>query len=159
MTISNDLVDALRSAPGLGGLDEGRLAALARIASLSSVAADGAIFEEDAREGDLFFLISGVAELRMRAPGGRNSMDDAIAPVKAGEFAGETAFLDGGRREAGLFARDRCLALRIDGPALKELCEADAELGRSVYAALGRVSAGRYRDAAIELRNAQRGTY
>lgn len=159
MTTSNDLVDALRSAPGFGGLDEGRLAALARIASLLSVAADSAIFEEDARGVDIFFIISGFAELRMRAPGGKTSLNGAIAPVKAGEFAGETAFLDGGRREAGLYARDRCLTLRIDGPALKRLCEADAELGRAVYAALGRVSAGRYRDAAIELRDAHRGGY
>jgi CRP-like cAMP-binding protein len=79
--------------------------------------------------------------------------------LRSGALFGVLSFLDGARRDMDAVARERCVLLRLDGPRLKAACEADAELGRTVYAAFGAAAARNARDVFQELRNllAERG--
>jgi CRP-like cAMP-binding protein len=154
MTKNTDLLHTIRALPGFENLPEAQAEFLADISSFLSLGEHELAFREDEASSDLFYIVSGLMESRMRVPGRQRDEDEGFSTLKSGEYFGETAFLDGSRREASLAARERCLLLKLDGSALRERCKADPELAARVYALLGRTSAQRYRDVSLELRNA-----
>ncbi len=147
-----DMAETIARLPGLGSLPPDRLHGLASMAALESIQEGQTFYREDDQGLDVYYLVSGLVEGRMRIPS--SGHDDSFRVLKSGSWFGETSFLDGGRRGSTLAARERSLVVRLDGTALRTACERDPVLGRAVYAALGRVAAMRVRDTALELRNA-----
>ncbi|HAE22373.1 MAG TPA: hypothetical protein DCG47_08655, partial [Spirochaetaceae bacterium] len=146
MTKNTDLLQTIRSLPGFENLAEAHAEFLADISSFVSLGEHELAFREDESSVDIYYIVSGLMESRMRVPGRQRDEDEGFSTLKSGEYFGETAFLDGSRRESSLAARERCLLLKLEGSALRERCKADAELAVRVYAILGRTSAQRYRD-------------
>lgn len=147
-----DMSETIARLPGLESLPPEGVPELARIARLESLAEGAAFYREDEPGTDVYFILSGLAEARMRLPSGGE--DDGFRTLKPGSYFGETAFLDGGRRDSTMVARERCLVLRLDGASLKAACDGNAAVGRAVYAALARAAAARLRDTELDLRNA-----
>ncbi len=154
MTKNTDLLQTIRALPGFEDLAEAHAEFLADISSFLSLGEHEPAFKEDEASSDIYYIVSGLMESRMRVPGKLRDEDEGFSTLKSGEYFGETAFLDCSRREASLVARERCLLLKLEGQALRERCAADPELAARVYAILGRASAQRYRDVSLELRNA-----
>ncbi|TFG82073.1 MAG: cyclic nucleotide-binding domain-containing protein [Spirochaetales bacterium] len=153
MNVESDLTDTIRSIPGFDRLDDAAAAAIASAASLSSFSEEEIAYREDDTGNDVYYLISGLMESRMRMPGRSRQLEEGFITLKSGDIFGETSFLDGGRRESSVVARERSLALRLDGTALRSVCDGLPPLAAIVYRTLGRSLAVRYRDASLELRN------
>ena len=87
------------------------------------------------KEGDLgdslFILYKGSAQVRRKTP---NEDQFAVANLTADQnvFFGEVALVDKDTRSASVYALDDCESLKLEGKALKDLCDADPILGYHV---------------------------
>ena len=153
MKPESDMIGAIRTLPGFDRLDDEGAEALAGTAELCSFSETEIVYKEDDTGNDVFYLMSGLMESRMRMPGHARQVEEDFLTLKSGDFFGETSFLDGGRRESTIAARERSLTLRLDGSALRSICADNPKLAATVYRTFGRSLAVRYRDASLELRN------
>ncbi|OHD18432.1 MAG: hypothetical protein A2087_11490 [Spirochaetes bacterium GWD1_61_31] len=146
-----EIAAVLAQIDDLKTLDVERLQSLSGLCSLESLSENSVLYRENEKTSDVYYLISGLVEARVRIPS-RDS-EDCIRTHKPGRLFGETAFLDSGRRGTTSVVRERSLVLRIQGTALSSLCHQDAVIGSVMYRWLGRFAAEHSRDATIELRN------
>lgn len=156
MSMDAGTADIIKGMEGLGRLDDDGIAAIASTASLSSVPEGTAFYQADDVSWDVYFVISGIVGVSMSGPGDLEpSMADdlELLILRSGAIFGELSFLDGARRHLTVTARERTLVLRLDGPLLRAVCDADAAVGRAVYSLLGKAAARTARDASMELRN------
>ncbi len=156
MSMNAGTEDIIKSIEGLSQLDDTGIAAIASISSLSSVPEGTVFFQADDTSWDVYFVISGIVGISMSGPGSQNPLmkdDMELLILRSGAFFGELSFLDGARRHLTVTARERTLVLRINGPLLKAVCEADALVGRAVNSLLGKSAARAARDISMELRN------
>jgi len=158
MNDHSNVLGIVRGIPGLEDLDAERSAVLASMAALASLPEGAVAYREDEATRDVYYIVSGLLESRMRIPA-LNGAEDVFRTLKSGDVFGETAWLDGGRRGTTTSARERSLVLRIDGDALRKACDADPTLGMAVYRLLGRTSAARCRETSLELRNSIGGRF
>lgn len=101
------------------------------------------------RSSAFYFLVAGSAAIELR--GARYAV--CVQALGPGDVFGWSALLD---RQDTLFAvraRERMVALRIEGESLKTLCKVDAQLGAEILRRTLQVVAGRVR--ATELRFAE----
>jgi CRP-like cAMP-binding protein len=158
MTDHAALVEILMKIPGLTGYPAWQLQVLADLTTMQNLTEDQLVYCEDAQEQDIYFLLSGLVETRMRLPAA-DGAEATIRTIRPGEFFGETAFFDHGRRMSSAIAREHSLVIRFDATALEVACTDDPSLGLVLYRTLGRIMAARYRDTSIELRNMLRGGF
>ncbi|HPE36878.1 MAG TPA: cyclic nucleotide-binding domain-containing protein [Spirochaetales bacterium] len=149
-----DLTRTIRSIPGMETLDQAGADALASCAELASVAEGELLYREGEPSKDVYFVVSGLMEARMRIPGRERDTEEVFRTIKSGDLTGELAFLDGGRRESTVAARERSVLLKLGGAELRGHCESNPALAAAVFHALGRTAAERCRDVSLELRNA-----
>jgi CRP-like cAMP-binding protein len=71
--------------------------------------------------------------------------EEVVKTIEAPSVLGEIAFLDGGRRSAGLVAATDSEAARIDRDAFEALAAEDETLARRIALDLGRIAALRLR--------------
>jgi CRP/FNR family cyclic AMP-dependent transcriptional regulator len=71
--------------------------------------------------------------------------DEVIKTIEAPSVLGEVAFLDGGRRSAGLVAATDAEVARFDRDAFEALAAEDERLARVMALDLGRIAAVRLR--------------
>ena len=71
--------------------------------------------------------------------------EEVVKTIEAPSVLGEIAFLDGGRRSAGLVAATDSEAARIDRDAFEALAAEDERLARILALDLGRIAALRLR--------------
>lgn len=156
MSLDAGTADIIRGIESLNQLDDDGIAAIASASSLRSVPEGTAFFKVDDRSWDVYFIISGVVGISMSEPDAKEPSptdDMELLVLRSGAFFGALSFLDGARRHLSVTARERTLVLRMDGPLLKAVCEADPLVGRAVYALLGKSAARTARDISMELRN------
>lgn len=156
MSMDSGTADIIKGMEGLSQLDDNGIAAIASTASLRSVPEGTVFYTVDAISSDVYFVISGIVSVSICGPDAPEASpegDMEVLVLRSGSFFGELSFLDGARRHLTVTARERTLVLCLDGPHLKATCEADASVGRAVYAMLGKTAARTARDVSMELRN------
>jgi CRP-like cAMP-binding protein len=94
------------------------------------------------RSSAFYFLVSGSAAIELR--GTRYSV--CVQALGPGDVFGWSALLEDQDTLFAVRARERMVALRIDGESLKTLCRSDAQLGseflrRTLHVVAGRVRA------------------
>jgi CRP/FNR family transcriptional regulator, cyclic AMP receptor protein len=97
--------------------------------------------DEIIRAGDDDRALWFVAEGTVRVVSG----DDTVSTIEAPSVLGELAFLDGGRRAAGLVAETEGEVARFDMEAFDALASEDEDLARRMALGLGRIAALRLR--------------
>ena len=97
--------------------------------------------DEIIRAGDDDRALWFIAEGAVRVVDG----DQTVNLIEAPSVVGELAFLDGGRRAAGLVAETDGEVARFDMEAFDTLADQDAELARRMALGLGRIAALRLR--------------
>jgi CRP-like cAMP-binding protein len=96
----------------------------------------------DGRQSSAFyFLVSGSAAIELR--GTRYAV--CVQALGPGDVFGWSALLDHQDTLFAVRARERMVALRIDGESLKMLCRTDAQLGSEILRRTLQVVAGRVR--------------
>ena len=118
------LVEALQLQPIVGG-DVVLAEAIAESTEVALYDSGANIIEESASDNDLYFILAGVASIRVS---GRE-----IAVRTAGQHVGEMAILDPGQpRSAAAVADGEVVTARIPAVALAELADANPRLWRNV---------------------------
>ena len=118
------LVEALEIQPIVGG-DTTIAEAISGCVEVESFEPGSSIIEESAPDNDLYFILAGVASIRVS---GRE-----IAVRTAGQHIGEIALLDPGQpRSAGAVADREVVAARIPAAAFTVLADAKPRLWRNV---------------------------
>jgi len=107
------------------------------------------VLVEGARSAAFYLLVSGSAAIELRAP----NYAVCVQELGPGSVFGWSALLDEQDTLFQVRARERTVALRIDGQKLKALCRNDAELGSEILRRTLAVVAGRVK--ATEMRFAE----
>jgi CRP-like cAMP-binding protein len=131
------------------GLSESQIRSLAEIAREVRFAEDDLVLEDRERSKYFYLLISGSVAVELRTA--RYAV--CVQSLSAGHVCGWSSLLD---RQDTLFqvrARERTVALELDGARLKECCFRDPSLGVELLHRLLMVVAGRVK--ATELRFAE----
>lgn len=131
------------------GLTEAQLAALSSVASEAVFEEDEVVLLQGERSTAFFLLLSGSVAVELRTP--RCSV--CVQALGPGQAFGWSALLDDEDTLFEVRSRERSIALRLDGAALKELCRADTALGVELLHRALREVAGRVK--ATELRFAE----
>ena len=106
-----EIAAVLAQIDDLKTLDVERLQSLSGLCSLESLSENSVLYRENEKTSDVYYLISGLVEARVRIPS-RDS-EDCIRTHKPGRLFGETAFLDSGRRGTTSVVRERSTLVEI----------------------------------------------
>jgi len=120
--------------------DEGQKAILQKVAVLlepQTYSAGDAIIKEGDLGDSLYILYEGTVQVKRNTPGNEQF---AVVNLNAEQnvFFGEVALVDKDTRSASVFALTNCKALRLDGEAFKNLCDAENLLGYHVMYRISR---------------------
>jgi len=118
-----------------GDLSPAEAAILSVFMSRETVAAGAVVVRQGDRDGDLYLIEAGRAEVRMRRAGADEAR--VLATLGPGEFFGEIAFTTGAARTADVVAIAPLTVLRIANEAYAALAEL------ALAAELNRVGAAR----------------
>jgi CRP-like cAMP-binding protein len=108
---------------------------------------------EDDSGRDLYFIDSGLVEVRMRLPGKSGSHAD-VSMVPGGQFLGEFSFIDGARRSASIVVVEPSLVIRIPYPEIIDFFDEKPDAGYRFMKALAGIVVARIRNSNLQLRNA-----
>jgi len=122
------LADQLRTSALFAPLSRTALAPLIERAGEIELAAGEAVFSVDDPAADAYLVREGRLAV---------STDRVLGTLSAGDIFGERAIVLGQPRAATVTALEAARLLRIDGPRLKELIDADAALRARIDARLG----------------------
>ena len=141
-----DLGSLLRAARPFRGLSDGEAAVLASFIEFVEPGPTDLLIREGDIGDDLFVIIAGEAEVRVRTHVGRTT---PVALLGPGDHFGEISLVTGGSRSADVVALTPMRALRITkalyGRYLWHMAEVDLELTRAVAARLAAAGAARGR--------------
>lgn len=135
-------------------LDDAQQKAIAMITEEICCEKGTVFFEEGQPAGALYLLISGGVHLYFTVGGaaGKQLPADEINP---GEPFGISALIEPYQLTATARATDRTRVLKIDGPALRALCEVDHRLGYALMRAAAKAALERLHYTRIQLAAAQ----
>ena len=115
--LTRETVDFLRGVPLFAGLSRRHVRRIASQGRLVSFTPGRTIVERDVRGDSFYLILRGRAKVyRSVVPTGR-----AIARLEAGDYFGEMALLDGGRRTATVVSETGLTALKIPRPSFRKL--------------------------------------
>lgn len=126
--------EALRWAPLFAGLPARQLRRLARASGITDRRRGATVVKEGASGSVFFVVLEGKAKVVRR---GRT-----VAQLKAGDFFGEMALLDGEPRTASVVAETDARFLTLSRKDFREALDADATLSKRIM----REMAGRVRE-------------
>lgn len=132
------------------GLDDEELRLVASTAEEKTIPAETVLFEEDAVGDDLWLVLQGLLEVRIRLPGAEQAM--GIAHIRADETLGELALIDGHRRSAAARTLIPTTLLRFERTTLLRIADQHPRIGYVVMHNLARIVARRLRDTNFALR-------
>lgn len=117
-SVTKEGVAALASVPLFAGLSKGHLKQVAEAAQVATYV-PGAMVVADGAPGaaGFFVLLQGTAMVRRG--------DKDLASLGPGDFFGEFAVIDGGRRTASVVAEETVVALRLPRTAFRKIVEAE----------------------------------
>ncbi len=131
------------------GLTAKQVESLAAHATLVRFEENEIVLVEGERSSAFFLLVSGSAAIELRTA----NYAVCVQELGPGSVFGWSALLDEQDTLFQVRARERTMALRIDGQRLKALCRTDPELGTEILRRTLAVVAGRVK--ATELRFAE----
>lgn len=117
--------DLLRHHDLLGRLDPGEIDILATRARVERYPAGGEIFAKGSPGRNMIAVLSGSVKITAPSPGGR---EIGLNIIRAGEFFGEIAVIDGAERSAGAVAMEECELLLLDRRDVLPLFERHPEI-------------------------------
>lgn len=148
-----DIKATLSAIPQLASLSDTELDILQTACTAEDLKENSILFFENDTKADLFLLVDGLVEARVRVPS--HGGDACLRLVKPGRLLGELVFLAGGRQCTTGVAREVSQAIRLRGTTLQELCRIHPSIALAVYRWLGFHAAESARENTIELRNLQ----
>ncbi|MEK7383328.1 MAG: SulP family inorganic anion transporter [Elusimicrobiota bacterium] len=134
--------------PLLRGRAADTVSALAACSREAFLRAGQSVFRVGDDGDELFLVRSGRVRVTLPLPG---QAAHHLATFGAGDFFGEVAFLDGGRRTADAVAREDAQLYGISRARFEEAVESHPKLARQVFSGLARALALRLRQADAEL--------
>ena len=137
----------------LDGLDEASLAHLARVVEARSVPAGTRLFAAGDEGDEMFLVRRGSVRIVLSGKAGEYH----VATLRRGDFLGDMAFLDRGRRSAGAVAATDSDLFVLSRARFDEMAESYPRVSGQLFAHLARVLAVRLRHADGEIRALQEG--
>lgn len=135
----------------LAGLDAEAFAHLARCVEARRVPAGARVFEAGDEGDELYLVRRGTVRIVLSGPGGEYH----VATFRRGDFFGDMAFLDRGRRSADAVAAAETDLYVLSRARFEELAEARPRVSGQLFAHVARVLAIRLRHADDEIRALQ----
>lgn len=123
----------LQQVPFFSDFPASKLETLSRIGEIREVAAQTVVFNEGDAAEDLFLILEGEVEILGQNPEGEKVF---LTSLGAGQFFGELALADGGKRTATVFTRNRCRFFTISRGAFIQQLAGSPELLSEVIAAI-----------------------
>jgi CRP-like cAMP-binding protein len=120
--------DALRKVRLFDGLGLRHLNLIAGSVSEKKVEAGAVLARQGKRARDCMLILDGTARVERDGK--------VLAHLKAGDFCGEMALIDGQPRSATVVAESPSVLLVIDSGAFRKLLDSDPELQRKILATL-----------------------
>jgi CRP-like cAMP-binding protein len=139
LTLSKDSL--LREHRFVRGLTEEQIDTLAAHSTPVTFDENEVVLVDGRRSAAFYFLVSGSAAIELR--GTRYAV--CVQALGPGDVFGWSALLDHQDTLFAVRARERMVALRIEGESLKTLCRTDALLGSEILRRTLQVVAGRVR--------------
>jgi CRP-like cAMP-binding protein len=137
MTVSTR--SALARAPFFAGVSAADLERFERRCNWRTVEDGATVLDYDDASSDVYFIIAGEVRILIRTSAGREVI---LADMRAGEFFGELAAIDGAPRSANVTALTRCELVIVPAPVFGDMLEALPALARALMRLLvGRVRA------------------
>ncbi len=133
-------IERLRQFKIFSELGPGDLGAIAHLARGREFAAGEQIIAEGAPADQLYLVARGKAAVKVGEAGGGQVQIDALAP---GEVLGWGAVVEPHVYTASAWATEPAECILIDGAALRELCDANKQLGYAVFKNIGEVMSAR----------------
>ncbi len=148
----DEMASFLASSVVCEGFDDKEVAELAKICKPVRFQSGEVIVAEDARERDLYFIISGRAQINLSGPSSRDDAG-AISKIIPGQVFGELGFIDGARRSTWVVAIDEVEAIQLEWEDFDQLTQSNAKIGYKFVYNLAHVIAERLRDTTMNLSN------
>jgi CRP/FNR family cyclic AMP-dependent transcriptional regulator len=139
----------LRSHKFTQGLSDSQVASLATLATEVSFDENEMILQDGRHSRAFFLLAEGSVAIELRT----QRFAVCVEAVTAGGAFGWSALLDHQDTAFQVRARERTIALRLDGPGMRALCRQDPSMGIEVLDRVLHLVAGRVR--ATEIRFAE----
>lgn len=134
----------------LAGLDAGQSARIAALGALRSYPRGSTLFSEDTPGDELFFLMNGRIEVRIRL----KSDEQRLATYQRGDSFGEFAAMDRSRRTASAVAITDVEVFVLSGKEFYGFLESEPAIGYVVMRNLYNVLCERLKNANLQFRNA-----
>ena len=123
----NPALESLKSCPLFRSLSETTLQALLDCSEQRSYLSDETLFFETAEEEEVYLITAGSVEIDISL--GNQDASYEIVTLGAGEILGEMCIIQPSTRSATATARGEVTTLVWPGSAIREICEADPEVG------------------------------
>jgi CRP-like cAMP-binding protein len=134
-------LDELHRFKIFNGLDLADLDAIGRISRAREFEVGEALTTEGATADELYLLLSGKAEVKVRDPDGRQVLIDELGP---GDVLGWSAAMEPYIYTASSWATEPCEAIVVNGDGLRELCDCNRQLGYQVTRGIGEIISRRF---------------
>ncbi len=133
-------VERIRQFRIFSEVDPGDLSAVAELARSRDAVAGEQIIAEGAPADQLYLVARGRVAVKVREAGGGQVQIDELAP---GEVLGWGAVVEPHVYTASAWATEAAELILIEGTALRELCDANKQLGYMVFKNIGEVMSAR----------------
>ncbi|TQV86138.1 cyclic nucleotide-binding domain-containing protein [Exilibacterium tricleocarpae] len=147
MASAQNAVDSqlLRELSLFEGLDRLRLEKVAALFTLVDIPVDTELLREGGQADYFYVLLEGRVALSVSIPG-RAHYETTVSTLSKGQLVGWSALLPDGVWQASAHTLKPCRLLRVTATAVRDLCEADHEIGyrimKNALAAVGQRLAG-----------------
>ena len=148
MTAESGLAELIRAVPALANADPAVVEQLEVIAREIEAPEGTLIFNEGDQQSDLFFVASGSFALDMVT---HYCGKQQILTVGDGDLLAWSSFLSGGRMTASAVALEPSRLLAFDADQLRQLCEANHEVGYVVMSAIAKLISRRLLATRLQL--------
>ena len=141
-------VESLRSLKFFAGVGADSLKAVSQIAEELTFEAGQMLFEEGQPSEYLYMVQQGEIDIVYKLQGGEECVVDTVI---GGDLVGWSSLVEPFETTATATARSAGHAVRIHGPALRELCDQDTQLGYALMQHIADALSTRLQGALVQL--------
>jgi len=146
--------ELLRRYPFFGHLDDAHLKSIAMLTEEIACGKDETLFEENQPANALYFLIEGSVDLRYvvtNRDDPRQRKEFFVSEVNPGEPFGISALIEPYCYVATVRSNRQSRVLKIDGAALRALCEVESTIGHTLTRQIAKAAMARLHETRIQL--------
>ncbi len=140
-------IDELHQFKLFAELELADLESVARISHVQEFESGEELTTEGAAADQLYLFLRGKAAVKVRGPDGRQVLIDELGP---GEMLGWGAVMEPHVYTASAWTTEHSELIVVDGKDLRELCEANKQIGYQVVKGIGEVMSRRFGQAIAE---------